>query len=513
MKPPTISDLAAIAANYGLHLHDDELAIHAEFIRGFAPSYDAVERLHEQLWPVPPTDRQHSWPSPEENPFGAWYVKTVVPQVDGASDGPLDGVRIALKDNIWLAAVPMMIGSKLVEGFVPSLDATVVTRILRAGATIEGKAVCEDLCLSAASHTAANGPVVNPWNPERTSGGSSSGAAVLVATGEVDAAIGGDQAGSIRVPSAFCGVIGHKPTRGRVPYTGIAGFDATLDHVGPIALRVDVAARMLDVLSGADGVDPRQWRLGPCEPVQERLHDGVEGLRIGLLREGFEIPSMSDPAVDAAVRAAADALAERGAIVREVSVPIHQDGMHVLIVLTLDAGTQPMIDGNGFAPNSTALYDPEFIEHFGRRRREHGEWLSDTVKLALLGGVHSANVEHGRYRAMAQNVASLFRKAYDSVLSADVDALVLPTVPSTAPLLTSPDADKASYIANAFYGIANTCPFDISGHPALTVPAGLVDGLPVGMMVVGRYGDDVTCFRIAQAYEEAVGGFTPARAS
>jgi len=158
-----------------------------------------------------------TWPDEADNPLGAWYVRT---EVRGADDGPLAGRTVAIKDNTAVAGVPMMNGSRTLEGFVPSRDATVVSRLLAAGATIAGKAVCEDLCFSGGSHTSATGPVRNPWDPTRTTGGSSSGSAALVAAGEVDLALGGDQGGSIRMPAAFSGIVGHKPTHGLVPYTG-----------------------------------------------------------------------------------------------------------------------------------------------------------------------------------------------------------------------------------------------------------------------------------------------------
>ena len=163
---------------------------------------------------------------------------------------PLAGRRVAIKDNVAVAGVPMTNGSKTVEGYVPRQDATVVTRLLAAGATIAGKATCEELCFDGGSHTSHTGPVRNPWNRAKSTGGSSSGSAALVAAGEVDMAIGGDQAGSIRIPSAFCGTVGHKPTHGLVPYTGAFPIENTIDHLGPITRTVRDAALMLGVLAG-----------------------------------------------------------------------------------------------------------------------------------------------------------------------------------------------------------------------------------------------------------------------
>ena len=189
-------------------------------------------------------------------------------EIQEATDGPLAGRTVAIKDNIMVAGVPMMNGSETLEGFVPTRDATVVTRLLAAGATITGKAVCEDLCFSGGSHTSRTGPVRNPWDPTRSAGGSSSGSAALVAAGAVDLAVGGDQGGSVRIPSAYSGTVGHKPTHGLVPYTGAFPIELTLDHLGPITRTVADAALMLGVLAGADGLDPRQ----PPDVRERRLH-------------------------------------------------------------------------------------------------------------------------------------------------------------------------------------------------------------------------------------------------
>ena len=209
-------------------------------------------------------------------------------------DGPLSGRTVAIKDNIMVAGVPMMNGSETLEGFVPTRDATVVTRLLAAGATIVGKAVCEDLCFSGGSHTSRTGPVRNPWDPSRSAGGSSSGSAALVAAGAVDLAVGGDQGGSVRIPSAYCGTVGHKPTHGLVPYTGAFPIELTLDHLGPITRTVADAALMLGVFAGSDGLDPRQPTGVVGDDYVAALDGPVEGLRIGVVDGGVRDPRPVD---------------------------------------------------------------------------------------------------------------------------------------------------------------------------------------------------------------------------
>jgi amidase len=290
VTPPSGAELAAIADRYGLGPRDIEW--YRELIAGALTSYDVVERLYQARLPEPPdgVSREWRWPAEGGNELGAWYVTTDITET---GEGPLAGRRVAVKDNIAVAGVPMMNGWRAVEGYVPRRDATVVQRLLAAGATIAGKAVCEELCFDGGSHTSKTGPVRNPWNRAKTTGGSSSGSAALVAAGEADMALGGDQAGSVRIPSSFCGTVGHKPTHGLVPYTGAFPIENTIDHVGPITRTVRDAALMLGVLAGPDGLDPRQRFDAPTGGFAEGLDAGVAGLRIGVLTEGFGIPGLS----------------------------------------------------------------------------------------------------------------------------------------------------------------------------------------------------------------------------
>src|SRR4029078_4555185 len=188
----------------------------------------------------------------------------------------LKGKTVALKDNIMLAGVPMMNGAATLEGYVPDIDATVVQRVLDAGATIIGKVHCENFCLSGGSHTNATGPVHNPWKMGYSAGGSSSGSAVVVALGEADLARGGDQGGSIRMPSSFSGTYGMKPTHGLVPYTGIMPIEGFVDHTRPMTKAVYQSALLLEVLAGPDGYDPRQYNV-KTHDYTKALEGGIKG--------------------------------------------------------------------------------------------------------------------------------------------------------------------------------------------------------------------------------------------
>jgi amidase len=501
ITPPTSDELAEIAEKYRFRLSPGDVESFLGFISGALASYDEVERLYQASRPEPPS-RAWQWPDPAGNELGAWYVTT---EIKTTADGPLAGRTVAIKDNIEVAGLPMMNGSATVEGFVPRRDATVVTRLLDAGATIIGKAVCEDLCFSGGSHTSVSGPVRNPWDRSRSAGGSSSGSAALVAAGEADLALGGDQGGSVRIPSAYCGTVGHKPTHGLVPYTGAFPIENTIDHLGPITRTVRDAALLLEVLAGRDGLDPRQ-RFDAPGGYLAGLDDGVAGLRVAVVSEGFGIPGLSQPGVDDTVRAAVGTLASAGAAVSEVSIPWHRDGMHVWNVIATDGATNQMIDGNAYGMNAPGLYDPELIEHYSRGRAEHGSRMSESLKLTALCGRYANDRYGGRYYAMARNLALELTAAYDAALAA-ADVLVMPTLPVVATTIPGPNADRAEKLARSLEMIANTAPFDVSGHPAISVPAGLSGGLPVGLMIVGRHLADATCLRVARAFEQAAGGF------
>src|SRR5262249_53327331 len=246
-----------------------------------AQAYAALDAEADDV-PVVTEPRTFTRPGPDENRYGAWCVKTSIRR---QTHGKLAGRRVALKDNVCLAGAPMMVGAAIFDGYGREVDATVVTRILDAGGEIAGKAVCEYYCVSGGSHTAVTGPVHNPRRPGYSAGGSSSGSAALVAAGDVDMAIGGDQAGSIRIPANHCGIVGLKPTFGLVPYTGIPPLEITIDTCGPMTANVRDNALLLDVIAGPDGLDSRQRDVRRGDYVAA-CEAGAKGLRIGVLREG-----------------------------------------------------------------------------------------------------------------------------------------------------------------------------------------------------------------------------------
>ena len=395
----------------------------------------------------------------------------------------------------------MMNGTSILEGFVPDIDATIVTRLLDAGATIVGKAHCEAYCFSGGSHTGSKGPVHNPHREGYSAGGSSSGSAALLAAGEVDMAIGGDQGGSIRMPAAYCGVVGMKPTWGLVPYTGIMPIELTIDHTGPMTRTVEDNARMLEVLAGPDGLDPRQSATpSDAAAFTSALDQGVSGLRIGVVTEGFGLEA-SEADVDEKVRAGAARLAELGADVEEVSVPMHAVGPAIWLPIASEGATQQMMKDNGYGFNWKGLYDTSLIEAQSAWRGRTDE-LSDTLRLTMLVGEWFIQQGGGRHYGKAQNLARTLRAAYDEALGRH-DVLLMPTVPLKATPLPPADAPRELYVQRAFELLPNTAPTDVTGHPALQLPCGMGDGLPIGMMLIGRHFDEATLYRVGAAFERS----------
>lgn len=499
---PTVEQLRDIARTYGLHMSEEDYASFLGLMGATLKSYRRIDQLTEPALPVRYARTGGYRPSAEENTLNAWYQKC---SIKGATNGPLAGKRIAIKDNVCVAGVSMMNGSSVLEGYVPEFDATIVTRILDAGGEIIGKAVCEHLCFSGGSHTSDSGPVHNPHNPVYSAGGSSSGSAALVVAGECDMAIGGDQGGSIRIPSAWCGAYGLKPTYGLVPYTGVFPIELTLDHTGPIAATTRDVALLLEAIAGDDGLDPRQSGL-PVVPYTQVLKNDVEGLRIGIVTEGFGWPGLSEKDSDEMVEAAARRFPEIGATVDTISIPMHRDGIHIWNAIAVEGATMLMVRGNSMGTNWKGHYSTSLLDAYARGRLTRADDLSETVKLVLLLGQYMQDSYHGRYYAKAQNLGRVLTQAYDDALQS-VDLLLMPTIPMKATRIPPVDSPREEWVARALEMITNTCPFDVTGHPAMTIPCGLSNGLPVGMMLIGKKGHDATVLRAAHAFEQ-ISGYT-----
>jgi amidase len=496
VQMPTREQLRAAARECGLALDDASVESFRALLTTYVDAYNVVDAMPDEVprvkYPRTPGYR----PAPEENKYNAWYYKS---SVKGAPEGKLKGRTVVLKDNIMLAGVPMMCGAATLEGYVPNFDATVVTRILDAGGEIVGKAHCESFCLSGGSHTNATGAVHNPRKMGYSAGGSSSGSAALVAAGEVDMALGGDQGGSIRMPASFCGIYGMKPTYGLVPYTGIMPIEIFFDHTGPMTANVADNALLLEVIAGDDGYDPR-IKAPQVKPYSQALGLGAKDLKIAIVKEGFGYPN-SERAVDEKVRAAAKHLASLGARVEEVSIPMHLAGLALWTPIGTEGLTQTMMYGDGYGLSRNDLYSTSLMD-FHRGWRQRADELSETLKLFLMLGTYVRQHYGSRYYGKAVNIVRRLRAAYDAVL-AKYDLLLMPTTPMKATPLPDPKASREEYVTRAVEMITNTAPFDITHHPSMSIPCGMVDGLPVGLMLTGRHFDEPTIYRAAEAFEQS----------
>jgi amidase len=410
--------------------------------------------------------------TPSEVAAASWLSELELTRVER---GPLRGHRIAVKDGIAVAGQAVTAG--LAGLHVTAMrDADSVQRLLAAGATVAGISVCEALYLSGSSDTSAHGLVGNPLDRNRSAGGSSSGSAALVAAGIVDGALGTDQAGSVRIPSAWCGVFGLKPTRGTVPYRGALSYDPALDNVGPIARTLDELERLWQVLA-------QRERSSAPEPPPERL-------RVGLVREGFNRFD-SDPQVDGQVRAAADVLAAAGADVQEVDVPSHLDASAALGILsTLGVGR---LIGAGDA-SAGPVADPALSAAIGAALRIAP--APALVTSAALAGAWAVRHDPSAWRSHGLELAAAVGAGYDSAF-ADLDVLMMPTVPMTAPHLPTSDDPLDLHVRVALCASGNTGAANLTGHPALSAPCGFVAGMPVGAMLIGPRNDEPALFRAA----------------
>jgi amidase len=495
-------ELETIARMRGLAFDDASLTTLSDVCQRLLGDCDRIEELARELEPPPRVERPGRRPAPEENPVYGWVWKC---EVEGSGSGPLVGRTVALKDNIGLAGAPLLNGSETMEGFVPNRDATVATRLLKAGATIIGKTAVPAFCCEGAGIFGYPEPLpVNPFDPRRLPGASSSGSAAVVVNGEADIALGGDQGGSIRIPASWCGCCGLKPTFGLVPYTGIVPIEMTLDVVGPLARTVRGCAEALAAIAGPDGLDPRQLGVTVQDYVGA-VAATDKPLRVGVLSEGFGIPDASEPEVDARVRAVAAALRTRGHEVVEVTLPMHRDGVAIWNAITL-VGLTNLFRDDGVGTNWRGEHWPELARFIRRLRETRSTDLPDTVKATLIAGDYISRHHTTAFYGTAQNLGRVLRARYDALLS-DVDVLVMPTTPMVSPFIPVDMSDEERLeLAIGLQMSNNVAPFNVTGHPSLTVPCQRRGDVPLGLLIVGRHFDDATVLHCGARVEEVVAG-------
>ncbi len=450
-----------------------------------------------------------SWPA-EDDPFNAFVRRC---EVSPTGSGVLNGARIAVKDAIAVAGVPLSGGSAVLQGLVPSEHSTVVQRVLDAGGTVVGMTNMDAFGFSGGGEFSSFGPTLNPLDTSRSAGGSSSGSAAALHYPDIDLTIGADQGGSIRIPASWCGVIGLKPTHGLVPYTGAMGIDATFDHLGPMGRTVEDVARLLSVLAGPDGADPRQgvtdgdlWHRGrdylqAVDTAPNTLH----GVRLGVLTEATSAVVIAAEVNESFTRTRSR-LEAVGAAVTEISIPAH-DALGPVAFAGFVEGLTALLDGGGNGHHWRGRYTPEFAAALRAGPDNRAEQLSPQVQIALILGEWLRQHYRGEVYAHAQNDRQHLRTTYSAAFE-HADFLIMPTVPSL-PHRLDLNLDLSTRILRGWEVLANTSPSDMTGHPAITLPIDTVDGLPCGTMLVGPHGSETTLLAVAATIEKSLGLQTP----
>lgn len=415
----------------------------------------------------------------------------------GASAGPLHGVPVALKDNLTVRGEVTTAGSKMLEAYRPPFDATVVARLEAAGAVIVGKTICDEFSMGSSTENSAFGPSRNPWDLTRAPGGSSGGSAVAVAAGFTPLALGSDTGGSIRQPAAFCGVVGLKPTYGRVSRYGLIAYASSLDQIGPFAASARDAALCLEVIAGPDPMDSTAADV-PVPNYTASLREDLKGLRIGvprtLMAEGVA------PDVLAAFERSLDTLAALGATVVEVALPHSRFAIPTYyLVATAEASSNlARYDGVRYgyreasATTLGAMYD----------RTRDGGFGAEVKRRIMLGTYVLSAGYYDAYYLKGQQVRTLIRRDFDHAF-ADVDIVAMPTTPTPAFKLGEHTADPIEmYLADIF-----TVSAPLAGLPALSVPCGRsAEGLPIGLQLTGRPWEEATILGAAHALELTLRG-------
>ncbi|KAH7161463.1 amidase signature domain-containing protein [Dactylonectria macrodidyma] len=512
-NPVKKGDVENVLGRIGVAINDQDSD---DFHQLLAAVHDCAEHIADlpDYQPIPDVKKYPREnvrrPAADEQDFGnAWAHKFLI---RGDPKGPLlRGKEVCVKDCIAVAGVPQFYGSDAFPAWTPSTDATIVTRLLDAGANIVGTATCENFCNSTSSFTSAQGVVENPYRKGYSAGGSTSGGAALVGSGLVDYAIGGDQGGSIRVPAALCGCVGFKPTHGLVPWTGITSGDAIDDHAGPLTRSVFDAALCLDALAGNDGIDDRSFASGAhgthgyAESLLDRKDQprSLAGIRIGILREGFD-PAVFDPKVKEVVLSAVSKFQQLGATVEEVSVPSHLEGPAIWTIQQRISGSLTIL---GQAHGRRGLQLTEFEHARLPWTTENFRKLFPSTQNTIINGLYLMDKFPGLY-GKAVNLGRKISDDYERALS-EFDVLVMPTTPYVAPQHGSRGTPRQCFEPSI--GLtSNTAVFNVTGHPAMSMPVGMAPAkedstvlLPVGMQIVGALWQEKKILRVAHAWETA----------
>lgn len=412
--------------------------------------------------------------------------------VVSSSKGLLSGVPVSVKDNICVSGQETTCGSKILQKHVPPYDAAVIEKLKASGATLFGQCNMDEFAFGSSSETSAYGPVKNPWDLTRVPGGSSGGSAASVAAGMTPAALGSDTGGSIRQPAAFCGVVGLKPTYGRVSRYGLIAFGSSFDQIGPLTRTVEDSAIVMNVISGHDHRDSTSATQAVPDYTKSLKRD-VKGLKIGLPKEYF-IEGI-DPEVEKSVRAAAETYKKLGAEIKTISLPNteHSVAVYYIVAVAEASSNLGRFDGVRFGarvPSSTLkeMYFETRDAGFGREAKRR----------ILLGTFVLSAGYYEAYYLKGQKVRTLIRQDFDNAFK-EVDLILTPTAPTAAFKIGEKSNDPLSmYLSDIF-----TIPVNLAGVPAISIPCGFTsNNLPVGMQLIGRAFDEETIFRAAYTFEQ-----------
>jgi aspartyl-tRNA(Asn)/glutamyl-tRNA(Gln) amidotransferase subunit A len=411
----------------------------------------------------------------------------------GTPRGPLDGVPVALKDVLCTRGTRTTCGSRILESFVPPYDATVVARLVDAGAVLLGKLNMDEFAMGSSTENSGYFPTRNPWDPGRVPGGSSGGAAAAVAADLAAAALGTDTGGSIRQPAAFCGTVGLKPTYGRVSRYGLVAFASSLDQIGPLTRDVEDAAILLQIIAGADPLDSTSVDL-PVPDYRAALARGAAGLRIGVPAEYF-IEGV-DPEVEAAVRAAIATLEDLGARAEPVSLPHTGYGLAAYYLIAPAEASSNLARYDGVKYGLRVPGARDIVDMYGKTR---ALGFGPEVKRRVMLGTYALSAGYyDAYYGKAQRVRTLVRRDFEQAFER-VDLIVAPTTPNVAFKLGEKEDPLQMYLNDIF-----TIPVNLSGLPGVSVRAGFTQaGLPIGLQLIGRAFDEATLLAAAHAYERA----------
>jgi aspartyl-tRNA(Asn)/glutamyl-tRNA(Gln) amidotransferase subunit A len=469
--------------------------LRARYRRGEARPTDAVRAVLDRVAAVEPDVRAYLHVDGE----GALREAARWDTIAGRADAPaLAGIPVALKDNLCTRGVPTTAGSRMLEGYRPPYDATVVRRLHDAGAIVIGKTNCDEFAMGSSTENSAFGPTRNPWDLRRVPGGSSGGSAAAVAAGEAALALGSDTGGSIREPAAFCGVVGVKPTYGRVSRYGLIAFASSLDQIGPFARSVHDAALLLEVIAGRDPLDSTSAPMD-VPPYAERLSGRVAGLRLGVVREFLEDGVDAD--VGRAVREAIATLEGLGATRVDVSLPHASYALPAYYIVAPAEASSNLARYAGVLYGHRTAHADDLVTLYARTRREG--FGAEVKRRVMLGTYALSAGYYDAYYVRAQRVRALVRSEFERAL-ARADVLVGPVAPTPAfPLGERVEDPLQMYLADVF-----TVPVNLAGLPGVSVPCGFAAGLPVGLHVVGRAFDEATVLDVAYAFEQATGHHT-----